>query len=530
MKYFLSYLLLCTCYFFAQAQPKYEMRGVWITTVFGNDYPSQINANAGLTQKKELEQMIEKLASQGFNCIFLQVRPAADAFYDSPFEPWSEWLTGKQGEKPNPMFDPLEVAVAACRKHQIEIHAWINPYRAVFNIEKSNLSTTHPLNQHPEWFMSYGKKKLFNPALPEVRNYITQIATYLVQKYDIDGIHLDDYFYPYPENNIELNDQYYYTLYRTSEKQNIADWRRENINALISLMSKKIKEVKPYIKFGVSPFGVWRNKKDDVLGSDTQAGQPSYDNLYADIRKWLQNAWIDYAIPQIYWSMEHPKANFRTLVQWWAENSFGKHIYIGHALYKIEDQTGDTRWNLENEIPQQIRFVREKAVQGSAFFRAKFLLKNSKSIVDSLAQFYQVPALCPTMTWIDSIAPEKITEIEVIKDPEYLQLKWQAPNAAIDGEQAYRYLVYRVPLDNPFIEVEDMKQVVYLGNEPIWKDYATTTEENYLYCITALDRMNNESAPQIVYVFRAGKDPQDSSLIWTNMPLKKKKVDTSLLK
>ncbi len=512
-----------------EISPKYEMRATWITTIFGNDFPSK----AGLKtdqQKRELIQLLDRLQSIGLNAIFFQIRPSADAFYESKKEPWSEWLTGEQGLSPYPFYDPLTFIVEECHKRNIELHAWLNPYRAIWNTDKMKIAESHIINQKPEWFISYGKKKLFNPGLPDVQKYLISVVMDVVRRYDVDGIHFDDYFYPYKEKDANFNDYRIYQIY-SSNQMTLDDWRRENVNQLIHSLHDSIQSVKPYVKFGVSPFGVWRNKSDDPdKGSDTKAGQPSYDILYADILKWLEKGWIDYVAPQLYWSMGYKNADFEVLVPWWAENSFQKHLYIGHALYKVEDAETDERWKNLSEIPNQVRFGKKyEAVKGNIFFRAMNLSKNLKGLSDSLSStFYKYPALVPPMYWKDSIAPIPIQELLVLKDEIGVSLQWNTPDKAADGDTAEYYVVYRFP-DYEKIDMENPQYIFAIQKEKTFRDDSGAMGNNYHYIVTALDRLNNESKPIGVKVIRFAKDLEDSSMILT-LPFNPKFKDTSEIK
>ncbi|MFT3702223.1 MAG: family 10 glycosylhydrolase [Agriterribacter sp.] len=396
--FFIVCSLLTKC--FAQ-QPKYEFRAAWIATVDNIDWPSRGNYNTE-SQKAEFTRLLDTLQSKGMNVVIVQVRPATDAFYPSPYEPWSEWLTGKQGRPPYPYYDPLLFMIQETHKRGMEFHAWCNPYRAEFQIGKSSISPTHITRVHPEWFLSYGGKRYFDPGNKDGQDFVVKVIKDIVNRYDVDALHFDDYFYPYRIAGKEFPDEKMFNAYGNG--MNKEDWRRSNVDSIIAKLSRAIKEEKPYCKFGISPFGVWRNKEKDSLGSDTKAGQTNYDDLYADILMWLKNGYIDYVVPQLYWEHGHKAAPYEVLVDWWAKNSFGKQCYIGLGMYKAGS---NTRWRDKNIIPLQIQDARRYAtVQGQVYFSASSLFGNINGWSDSLKQhYYKYPALLPPMQWIDSTKP-----------------------------------------------------------------------------------------------------------------------------
>ncbi len=385
-------------FLFAQQTPEKELRGVWVTTAFNIDWPSSSNLNSN-EQKAEFIKLIEAHQKNGINAIFVQVRPSAEVFYESEYEPWSHWLTGLQGRAPMPYYDPLKFMIEECHRRGIEFHAWINPFRAVSNIERVKTVSNHITKTHPEWFVTYGqdvRKMYFNPGIPDARAYIIKIIMDIIHRYDIDGIHFDDYFYPVKEGGIDFPDNKAYQTYNPYYIQK-ADWRRENLNDFIKTLSDSINYTKPNIKFGVGPSGVWRNKTHDIEGSNTR-GLASYDEQYADVRKWLREGWIDYVAPQIYWTIGYKIADYRELVGWWSRNIYGKHLYIGQATHRI-NTTND--WKNPSEIPDQIRLNRMyPEVKGSIFYSSSALLNNKNGVVDSLrSNLYLAYAEVPDMPW-----------------------------------------------------------------------------------------------------------------------------------
>ena len=401
MRYLIS-VLGFLCYINSLAQPNlnnknvFEFRGVWVATVVNIDWPSKPGL-ANEMQKKEFIELLDMHQKNGMNAIIMQVRPAGDALYPSTLEPWSEFLTGKQGLPPSPFYDPLRFMIEETHKRGMEFHAWINPYRAVFNIEKSSIAPNHLTKTHPSWFVEYDNKKIFNPGLPEVWQHTNRIVRDIVTRYDIDAIHLDDYFYPYKVTGKEFKDETTYQKYNRG--LNIEDWRRSNCDSIIKQMAETIHSIKPGVQFGISPFGVWRNKSKDPNGSNTKAGVTNYDDLYADIMLWEQKGWVDYIIPQLYWEHGHALADYDELVNWWDQHSHNRNLYIGHGIYRA----GTTpNWKSSNELPYQIRSLRSLSnTRGSAYFSSKTFNSNPNHWNDSLQMnYYKKPALQPTMPWL----------------------------------------------------------------------------------------------------------------------------------
>ncbi|BDQ12974.1 hypothetical protein TEGAF0_21910 [Sediminibacterium sp. TEGAF015] len=388
---------------FAQSSPNYEFRGVWIATVENIDWPSKRNLSVA-EQKASFIRLLNLHQSNGMNAIVMQIRPAGDAFYPSQYEPWSEYLTGKQGLPPNPYYDPLEFMITETHKRGMEFHAWLNPYRAVFNVFKSSVAPSHITKIHPDWFVVYGDKKYFNPGLPEVRQHTVRIVNDLLKRYDLDAIHMDDYFYPYRISGKEFPDQKTFEKYGNGLSKD--SWRRSNCDSIIVDIHRTIRSTNPRVKFGISPFGVWRNKSQDPMGSDTKAGQTNYDDLYADILLWLSKGWIDYVTPQLYWERGHNLADYDVLLKWWNENGYGKHIYIGHGIYR---GGSNEAWKDKNQIPDQIKELRKyPTTQGSVYFSSKTFEKNLNGWNDSLKNnYYHHPALVPPMTWLNNDAPDQ---------------------------------------------------------------------------------------------------------------------------
>jgi uncharacterized lipoprotein YddW (UPF0748 family) len=371
---------------FSQAKP--EFRGVWIATVDNIDWPSGKSFNSN-DQKAEFIKMIDMHQANGINALIVQVRPSADAFYASAYEPWSQWLTGVQGKPPVPYYDPLEFMIAETHKRNMEFHAWMNPYRADFKIGFSSIANNHITKLHPNWFLKYGDKKYFDPGNKEAQQYVVNIVTDLVSRYNVDAIHFDDYFYPYRITGKEFPDNEKYLQYGNGLSKD--DWRRSNTDSIILALFKAIKKENKNCQFGISPFGVWRNSnKDSINGSNTLGGQTNYDDLYADILLWLKNGWIDYVTPQLYWEIGHKLAPYEVLLDWWSKHSYGKNCYIGLGIYKANSNAA---WKDKTQIPRQIQLLRQTPnVQGMVFFSSKSFEKNPNGWSDSLRiNYFAVP-------------------------------------------------------------------------------------------------------------------------------------------
>ena len=370
---------------------KPEFRGVWIATVSNIDWPAFPTVSAEI-QKASFIRLLDMHKANGLNAVVVQVRPAADAFYPSQYEPWSQFLTGIQGQPPFPYYDPLAFMVTETHKRNMEFHAWMNPYRAVFNTSTSSISATHITKLHPDWFLMYGDKKYFDPGNKEVQQYVTAIVQDVVKRYDVDAIHFDDYFYPYRIAGKNFPDDIMYRQYGNGLSKD--DWRRSNTDSIISNLHKTIKATRANCQFGISPFGVWRNIANDPDGSITTAGQTNYDDLYADILLWLRKGWVDYITPQLYWEFGHKAAPFEELVQWWGRHTYGKNCYIGLGIYRAGSNAA---WSNKNQLPMQINAIRNiPTLNGMVFYSSKVFEKNPNGWNDSLRlNYFSQPAATP---------------------------------------------------------------------------------------------------------------------------------------
>jgi len=409
-----SLALLLALPFVASAQddsvrapaPAREFRGVWVATVNNMDWPSRPDLPVE-KQQAELLAILDRAASLRMNAIVFQVRPEFDALYASSYEPWSRYLTGRQGRAPNPLWDPLAFAVEEAHRRGLELHAWINPYRAAF-WRDSLVAVNHVVNQFPNLIRTYSQYLWLDPGLRESREFTLRAVVDIVRRYDIDGIHIDDYFYPYPEERrgqrIEFPDAATYDAYRRAgglmEKP---DWRRSNNDEMVRELYATVKAEKPWVKLGISPFGIWRIG----VPATTTAGLDQYDELFADVKKWLNQGWLDYVAPQLYWPVKPADQSYPVLLKWWVdENVKGREVWPGLAVYKIP-VVGPKHMSAA-EIVQEIDLTRaQPGARGHVLFNAGVLMKNMGRIADLLSQTYREPALIPAMPWLDSLAPGK---------------------------------------------------------------------------------------------------------------------------
>ncbi len=388
-------------------QPEREFRGFWVATVVNIDWPKNGN-DAVEKQKADYLEILDFYKDLNFNAAIVQIRTAGDAFYDSEYAPWSRFLTGEEGKEPNTEESLLKWMIDEAHNRGMEFHAWLNPYRATFDLKTEILSPTHDFNLHPEWMLKYGKKYYYNPGLPEVRQRMVSVIDEIVADYDVDAIHFDDYFYPYTIKDEVFHDSLTFS-YHGLPNQSLDDWRRSNMDSLIKNSYETIKSRKPWVQFGISPFGVWKNKATDPKGSDTRAGQTTYDNLYADPLLWMEKGWLDYLVPQVYWSMELPVASHRKIVDWWSNNSKLTNLYIGNGPYKIRNNS-DKAWENKKELPDQLMYARKKdAVQGNVFFSAKSLMQKNADVVEYLKKrYYKREALPPISSSAKIDFPSKL--------------------------------------------------------------------------------------------------------------------------
>lgn len=484
------FLLLMAGGVFAQVQtgsayPKREFRAAWIQSVNG-----QFRGMPTEKLKQNLIGQLNSLQKAGINAIIFQVRPEADALYASRLEPWSRFLTGVQGKAPEPYWDPMQFMIDECHKRGMEFHAWINPYRTKTTL-KSELAPNHVYNIHPEWFVTYGDQLYFDPALPESRRHICMVVSDIVSRYDVDAIHMDDYFYPYPIKGKDFPDDASFARFGGGFS-NKGDWRRSNVNVLIKKLHETIREIKPWVKFGVSPFGIYRNESSDPLGSKTK-GLQNYDDLYADVLLWTREGWIDYNIPQIYWHIGHPVADYETLVKWWARNTENRPLFIGQSVMNTV-QNADPKNPSINQLPRKMALQRAyQTIGGSCQWPASAVVENAGKYRDALiAEYHKYPALPPVFDFMDNEAPAKVRRMKSVWTEDGYILFWTAPKYKEEMNRAVQYVVYRFN-DKEKVNIDDPSHIVAITRDNFYKLPYEDGKTKYRYVVTALDRLHNES-------------------------------------
>ena len=484
------FLLLMAGGVFAQVQtgsayPKREFRAAWIQSVNG-----QFRGMPTEKLKQNLIGQLNSLQKAGINAIIFQVRPEADALYASRLEPWSRFLTGVQGKAPEPYWDPMQFMIDECHKRGMEFHAWINPYRTKTTL-KSELAPNHVYNIHPEWFVTYGDQLYFDPALPESRRHICMVVSDIVSRYDVDAIHMDDYFYPYPIKGKDFPDDASFARFGGGFS-NKGDWRRSNVNVLIKKLHETIREIKPWVKFGVSPFGIYRNESSDPLGSKTK-GLQNYDDLYADVLLWAREGWIDYNIPQIYWHIGHPVADYETLVKWWARNTENRPLFICQSVMNTV-QNADPKNPSINQLPRKMALQRAyQTIGGSCQWPASAVIENAGKYRDALiAEYHKYPALPPVFDFMDNEAPGKVRKVKPIWTEDGYILFWTAPKYKEEMNRAVQYVVYRFDAKEK-VNIDDPSHIVAITRDNFYKLPYEDGKTKYRYVVTALDRLHNES-------------------------------------
>ena len=484
------FLLLMAGGVFAQVQtgsayPKREFRAAWIQSVNG-----QFRGMPTEKLKQNLIGQLNSLQKAGINAIIFQVRPEADALYASRLEPWSRFLTGVQGKAPEPYWDPMQFMIDECHKRGMEFHAWINPYRTKTTL-KSELAPNHVYNIHPEWFVTYGDQLYFDPALPESRRHIRMVVSDIVSRYDVDAIHMDDYFYPYPIKGKDFPDDASFARFGGGFS-NKGDWRRSNVNVLIKKLHETIREIKPWVKFGVSPFGIYRNESSDPLGSKTK-GLQNYDDLYADVLLWAREGWIDYNIPQIYWQIGHPVADYETLVKWWAKNTENRPLFIGQSVMNTV-QNADPQTPSMNQLPRKMALQRAyQTIGGSCQWPASAVVENAGKYRDALmAEYHKYPALPPVFDFMDNEAPDKVRKMKPVWTEDGYLLFWTAPKYKDEMDRAVQYVIYRFDAKEK-VDISDPSHIVAITRDNFYKLPYENGKTKYRYVVTALDRLHNES-------------------------------------
>lgn len=535
--------------------PKHEFRATWIATVINLDWPQ----SGGLPprfQKDDLLIKLDRLQEAGINVVYFQIRTEGDALYDSPTEPWSKYLTGEEGRAPDPYWDPLTFAIEEAHKRGMELHAWLNPYRAMRSIPsdfsqktilnqeidpslevvlkrefdqegKMKLSGTsqraanHVSNTHPEWLLVMnGSIAIFDPGLQEAIEYNRDIVLDVVNRYDVDGIHFDDYFYPYPPNhmgsssaNEKLDDDTFAKYPRGYTNKD--DWRRANVDLLVEMIHDSIQVVKPWVKFGISPFGIWKSGVPSGI-----SGMNAFDTIYGDGIAWLEQRTVDYITPQLYWGIERWYSvgqDYRALADWWADKAHEneRHMYPGHGLYRTSSSTFTGTLFNQNEMPRQIKHNRSNPlIQGSVFFRAKNITSySSKGFADTLkTNYYRYAALPPIMSWKDSVAHATPQNLQVQRDAEKeyeFHLSWDPVEVNVEAKRSatgyvdslVKYAIYRVDAPDqpdPNSAMNEYYHLVGVAGTTEFTDVAPPSEHKYWYFITSATRNSIESSPSSV--------------------------------
>ncbi len=497
MRAFVTTCLLNSILFFTLAaqtavSPKREFRAAWVATVSNIDWPSSKFLSTS-SQKAEAIAILDLHKLNNINAILLQVRPSCDAFYQGGQEPLSEYLVGTQGGNLSSYYDPLQFWIDEAHKRGMELHAWFNPYRSVVS-SGSSVHNSHISKTKPEWNITYGSSpyKLLNPGIPDVKNYVVNIIMDVVKRYNIDGVHFDDYFYPY--GGMTTQDTAAYSAYK-GNFTNIADWRRNNVNSFVAMVHDSIKAVKPWVKFGISPFGIWKSGTPAGI-----VGLSAYSDIYCDALNWLQNKKVDYITPQLYWRIANgaggsggTQQDYKSLMPWWHLQLNGRHLYTGNAVYRIDPSSSN--WPAQ-EILDQIDFNRlQQKALGFVAFSSKSVTRNFKGIQDSLrSNHFKYPALHPTMPWLDDVPPIAPVNLTSTITGNSIQLQWQKPGTAADGDTAASYVVYRAQAPDT-VNVNDARQIISIipKDTTRYVDNGAVYGKSYSYVVTSFDKLRNES-------------------------------------
>ena len=469
-----------------------EFRAIWVATVNNIDWPSRRDLTTA-EQQQELLAILDRAAELKMNAVVLQVRPEADALYASPYEPWSRYLTGRQGRAPSPAWDPLAFAVREAHQRGLELHAWFNPYRAAFSRDSAT-ARTHVSRQRPDLVVPYGHFLWMNPGLSDVRRRAVRAITDVVRRYDVDGVHIDDYFYPYPESDasghtIEFPDETTYAAYRRAGgRLEKSDWRRRNVNLFVRDLYRAVKAEKNWVKVGISPFGIYR----PGIPQTTMSGIDQYEELSSDVLRWLHQGWLDYIAPQLYWPVQPPEQSYPVLLRWWVqENTKHRHVWPGLALYKLA-VSGPRKMRPE-DIIQEILITRETpGATGHILFNTRVLMDNTEWIADRLAPVYAEPALVPASPWLDD-EPPPAPGVRVVRDSANAA---DVVHFAPHGNQRVAWWVVQSRIGGVW------RTTILPGatRTHILKDDADAE----LVSVSAVDRSGNASAPVVVRHVLAG--------------------------
>lgn len=463
--------------------PKHEFRGAWVQTVGQSRY-RQMNSAA---MKHYLTDMVRQFDEAGINAVIFQIRPEADAFYLSELEPWSRFLTGTQGVAPDdPTFDPLAFLIDECHKRGMELHAWLNPYRVKTHVN-NNLAPDHIYWRNPERFVQYGTQLFFDPGLPENRGFICEVVRDIVTRYEVDAIHMDDYFYPYPIAGESFPDERSFNMYAAAQgftQSQRGDWRRNNVNLLIQQIKLTIASTKPWVRFGISPFGIYRNKRSHPEGSNTN-GLQNYDDLYADIKLWVEKGWIDYNLPQLYWERGHAAADYTTLLHWWNEHNFEQPLYIGQDLKRSIDR---------DELDIKIRQTRSLPnVHGNSYWYGYQILENFEGVASTMkSDLHKDPALIPAYTHMHDGRPDRIRKLTNVFTEDMHFLAWDYQQQPHNPEAAKRFVVYRFAQGQK-VDITRADNIVGITPDNFFVLPYEGGSSRYTYVVTALDAFWNES-------------------------------------
>jgi uncharacterized lipoprotein YddW (UPF0748 family) len=489
MKPYRNYVLLIALMLMSAinvySQNKREFRGAWIQAV-----NAQFQGLSRETMQQTLTYQLDELQKDGVNAIIFQVRPECDALYSSRIEPWSRFLTGTQGK--NPGWDPLAWMITECHKRGMELHAWINPYRAKTK-GTAALAGNHICVVDPQSYFEYNGQYILNPGIPSNRDYICKVAADIVSRYDIDGFHMDDYFYPYPAAGLDIPDDEQFEEYNNGGFKDIRDWRRDNVNVFVKQLSETIHNIKPWVKFGVSPFGIYRNKKSDPAnGSDTN-GLQNYDDLYADVLLWVNNGWVDYCVPQLYWEIGHKAADYDTLINWWNRFCGNRPLYIGEDIERTAKYPDLHNPNI-NQMSAKFKLHEQmKNVQGTVLWYAKAAVDNTGNYGTMLRRnYWRYPALQPRMTFIDADAPGKVRKVKPVWTADGYMLFWTAPKGKDWKDEAVKYVVYRFKKGEK-VNIDNPSKIVTITTDTYISLPYQDGKTKYTYVVTALDRLQNES-------------------------------------
>jgi len=459
--------------------PPREFRGAWIATVANLDWPSKPGLSVA-EQKAELITLLDRAVQLHLNAVIFQVRPMADAVYASPLEPWSEFLTGTMGRPPQPFYDPLAFAIEEAHKRGLELHAWFDPFRASLppSQVRSPVALDHISRIHPEWVRRYGDLLWLDPGEPAARQHVLNVITDVVRRYDVDGVTFDDYFYPYPEKDaagrtIDFPDDASWRKYGVRSGMTRDEWRRANVNGFIQNVYHSIKALKPWVKFGISPFGIWRpGYPKQIQGLD------AYAKIYADSRRWLADGWLDYFSPQLYWAIDSPQQSFPVLLNWWSEQNV-KHRHFWPSLDAVNV---GTKWK-PDEIARQIQIVRKQSgATGEIIYHLRNLLDN-RALADVIRVQYSQPALVPGTPWLDSIPPDK-PNLTVTIENSGVRAHWETAG----GEPAWLWVLQ--------FRINDVWRTEILPAAETSRKFDNPSPD--IIAVSAVDRVENESGPAMV--------------------------------